>query len=377
MAGKRGAAIGGNVDGVLITGDNNSVTYIRTLYLQAPGRAELDEAAFDQALGRYLEWVSSRYGRLNLRGIERREQQSLSLTLDDIYVALAATVNPERKEPRRHPRDEEGLNEGQRDLIDMRQLLALGARLMIVGGPGSGKTTYLHTIAATLATALHTGNTALVQQALGLTAPLPLPIFVALSEYNRYRKQHAAAGDARQGTLSAFISHSLIRQEAIIGLPEDFFARLLLKGQACMLLLDGLDEVADERERWLVRQAVENVAHNGGLRQIVVTCRTRAHRGDTVLPEEFRVAEVQPMTVEQVDALAARWCAAVYPGREVTPETTRLQAAINHMEAQRAARQDQRLIETPLLVTIVAIVHYNQRRLPDERAELGQQEQRR
>lgn len=378
-AGEKGLAAGGDLDNNTITtgdrnliGDNNSVINIRTLYLQAPGPAALDQAAFDQALDRYLAWVVNRYGHLSLRGIERREQQVLSLTLDDVYVSLAVTLTPERKAQSRRaaPSAAATPDEDQHTVIDMNQLLTLGARLMIVGGPGSGKTTYLHLIAATLANALRTGSSALVEQALGLRAPLPLPIFITLSEYNRYRKEPTVAGEARQGTLTAFISHALIRQEAALGLPTDFFERLLMQGHACMLLLDGLDEVADERERWLVRQAVENVANNGGLRQIVVTCRTRAHRGDTVLPEAFRVAEVQPMTDEQVAALAARWCAAAYNPFEISQETVRLQAAIRHLEGLRAARQEARLVETPLLVTIVAIVHYNQRRLPDERAEL-------
>ncbi|MCE7979945.1 MAG: NACHT domain-containing protein [Caldilinea sp. CFX5] len=378
---RRGVAIGRDLDNSAIAtgdrniiGDNNSITYIRTVYLQAPGRAELDQAAFDQALERYLAWVSNRYGKLRLRGIERRELQVLDLTLDDVYVALAATINPARTEPSGRTSQrrgaEEVLGEAQRAVIDMNQLLTLGPRLMIVGGPGSGKTTYLHLIAATLATALRTGATQLGAEALGLADPLPLPIFVTLSDYNRYRKEAVGAGDARQGTLTAFISQSLIRQEAALGLPTDFFERLLMQGQSCILLLDGLDEVADERERWLVRQAVENVANNRGLRQIVVTCRTRAHRGDTVLPEEFRVAEVQPMTDTQVAALAARWCAAAYNTQDAAAETARLQAAIRHLEALRAARQEPPLVESPLLVTIVAIVHYNQRRLPDERAEL-------
>ena len=383
-AGEKGVAAGGDLDNSTIAtgnrnviGDSNSVINIRTVYLQAPGRAALDQETFDQALDRYLAWVSNRYGHLSLRGIERREHQVLSLTLDDVYVSLAATLTADRKEARRRTRSAVSTGsaavepvETERALIDMNQLLTLGARLMIVGGPGSGKTTYLHLIAATLATALRTGNTELVQQALGLTGPLPLPIFITLSEYNRYRKEPTGSGNARQGTLTAFISHALIRQEAALGLPADFFERLFLQGQACILLLDGLDEVADERERWLVRQAVENVANNRGLRQIVVTCRTRAHRGETVLPEDFRVAEVQPMTERQVAALAARWCAAAYSPLEAERETQRLQAAISHLEALRAARREPPLVDTPLLVTIVAIVHYNQRRLPDERAEL-------
>jgi hypothetical protein len=104
-----------------------------------------------------------------------------------------------------------------------------------------------------------------VQRHLGLEGELPLPIFIPLSEYNRYRREIGPAGDPRQGTLLHFISHYLIREQAAIGLPEDFFERLLVEGQACTLLLDGLDKVADERERWLVSRAVEKLSHNRGI----------------------------------------------------------------------------------------------------------------
>ncbi|MGB5059542.1 MAG: hypothetical protein WBO48_12640, partial [Candidatus Promineifilaceae bacterium] len=303
---ERSAIVGGDVGGSIVTGDNNSVTQIRNVYLGASGRPALSEEAFNQALGRYLGWVEQRYGRLNLRGVEKREQQVLSLTLDDLYVSLAAVLNPARQDRWRKP-------EGERiEPIDMGRLLPVSPRLVITGGPGCGKTTYLHLIASTLAHAIRTNETEVVTQHLGLAAPLPLPIVVSLSDYNRYRRRHNQSDDPRQGTLIAFISHSLIRQQAGINLPPDFFERLLVQGKACLLLLDGLDEVANERERALVRQAVEDLSFNAGVRQIVVTSRTRAYQGQAVLPETFRLATVQPMDADQVAALAARWCRAVY-----------------------------------------------------------------
>ena len=196
--------------------------------------------------------------------------------------------------------------------VDMAQLLALGERLAIIGGPGSGKTTFLHIIASALAHALLTGDLAEVSRYLGLKAELPLPVFVTLSDYNRYRRQceTIANHDPRQGTLTAFISHSLIRQEAALGLPADFFERLLGQGKRCIVLLDGLDEVADE-PTMSVRQSVENLAANQGVGQMLVTSRTLAFQGRSMLSEEFRVAQVQPMTLEQAQALAGRWCWAV------------------------------------------------------------------
>ncbi|MCP5086182.1 MAG: hypothetical protein GY952_05185, partial [Rhodobacteraceae bacterium] len=356
-----------DVSGSIVTGNNNSVSHIHNVYQQAPGRPFLDETAFTVALGRYLGWVERRYGRLDLRGVEKREQQILSLTLDDVYVSLAAIVAQERKKQRR-PLSPEA--EKRQEPMDMRRLLRLAPRLVITGGPGSGKTTYLRLIAASVARALRLKQPEWVEIHLGLVEPLPLPIIVSLSDYNQYRRENKQPTDPRQGTLITFISHTLIRQQAAIGLPDDFFERLLMQGHNCLLLLDGLDEVANERERTLVRRAVEELAITDGVRQIVVTSRSRAYQGAAVLPEEFRVASVQPMTPDQVNALAARWCRAVYDSDNAPAEALRLQAAIAGLEQHRAARQEQRLAETPLLVTIIAIVHYNQRRLPEQRAEL-------
>jgi formylglycine-generating enzyme required for sulfatase activity len=360
-------AVGRDVGGSIVTGNNNSVTHIRHIYRQAPNRPALDEEGFNAALGRYLAWVERRYGRLDLRGVEKREQKALSLTLDDIYVSLAAVVSPKRKGLQQNanmPAEE------RLEAVDMSRLLPLSPRLVITGGPGCGKSTYLHLIAATLARAIRLNEPQPARDHLGLAAPLPLPIVISLSEYNHYRRQSPHAAEPRRGTLTAFISHHLIRQQAGIGLPDDFFERLLVNGRVCLLLLDGLDEVANERERLLVSRAVEELAYNDGVRQMVVTSRIRAYQGQASLPEEFRLAAVQPMTPEQTAALVARWCAAVYPADEAAAESSRLQEAIAGLEQLRAARGEPGLVNTPLMATIVAIVHYNQRRLPDQRAEL-------
>jgi hypothetical protein len=408
FAQKRSAIVEGDVGENVITGDNNSVTTIRQIYLNAPGKAAVDEAGFNQAIDRYLAWVAQRYGRLNLRGVEQREQKALTLTLDDIYVSLAAVVTPERKAGRgmdglklkggAEPLDldpelnaEEWLIErsveeraiersaeewaiergdGRLEPVDMSRLLPLCQRLVITGGPGCGKTTYLHLIAASIAQAIRRNQPKSIATHLGLSDPLPLPIVVALSEFNQYRRRHSQADDPHRGTLIAFISHSLIRQQAAIGLPRDFFERLLVEGKSCLLLLDGLDEVANERERVLVSRAVENLAYNEGVRQMVLTSRSRAYQGEAVLPETFRLAAVQPMSPEQTAALAERWCHAVYDATRASQEAESLQRAIAALEAVRKRRGESRLADTPLMVTIIAIVHYNQRRLPEQRAEL-------
>lgn len=389
--------------GNVLSGDFRGATiHIVNQYMKADGAPALSEERFRTALRKYLEWVDNHYGQLHLRGIERREQHTLTLRLDEVYLSLAATISPDKEERRDNQRkpkrgsdlflkelsnranppsspaplpvakaNEESVDDDS-DLrtVDMAELLALGNHLVIIGGPGSGKTTFLHLVASAVAHALLSGDSTGMEAKLGLTGPLPLPVYVSLGEYNRYRRKAEDMDDPAKGTLTAFVSYALIRQHAILGVPPDFFERLLLNGQSCLLLLDGLDEIANEDERGLVRQDIQNLADNPDSGRILVTSRTRAYQGRAILPETFRHALVQPMSPEQVNLLVEHWCQAVYDDLERPIETQRLQKEIVDLEAHRAVRGEERLADTPLMVTIIAIVHYNDRHLPEQRAAL-------
>ncbi len=342
---------------------NAPVGQIHVQYGTPPTPLDDKAGSFDEARQRYLKWVEKRYGRLNLRGVEERQRRIHNLTLDNVYVSLAATLDPDEAKRRRQeeaPRRDAAVN--------MRDLLRQSDRLAITGAPGCGKTTYLRIIASVLAQAHLTKDTQSIQRHLGLTAPLPIPIFITLSEYNHYRRRHSGSADPERGTLRGFITHRL--QKMIGRLPSDFFDRLLSSGHHCLLLLDGLDEVADETERRLVSTEVQNLVDSGDAGHIIVTSRTRAYRGQARLAD-FRVAQVLPMDAEQVNQLIQQWCAAVYEDEEDrTKEQDALQMAVTELEAKRRVRNERPLIDTPLLVTVVAIVHYNEHHLPEQRAAL-------
>jgi predicted NACHT family NTPase len=84
--------------------------------------------------------------------------------------------------------------------VALNEVLGLGNRLAIIGGPGCGKTTVLLHMAWALASSLLTGEPEPARSRLGLTMAadeLPLPILVPLASFARYRR-HLPAG--RTGT---------------------------------------------------------------------------------------------------------------------------------------------------------------------------------
>ncbi len=144
------------------------------------------------------------------------------------------------------------------------------------------------------------------------------------------------------------------------------------------MLLDGLDEVPNETERALVSQAVSDLTHGRPHLRVVVTSRSRAYQGEAVLGSQFRLARVLPLTAAQVADLIGHAYRAIYP--LPTHQASREQLAadliegVTRMEADRVERlgesPESRLVTTPLMVRLLLIVHVNQRRLPDQRAEL-------
>lgn len=361
-----------------MSGDYRGATlHITTQYMNAPGEPLWSQEDFSAALRRYLDWAGKRYGRPQLRGIEKRERELPDITLEKVYVSLAVVPDPESDDEKSVRRSRPGLavaspEEIERpEPVDMGGLLRDNTRLVITGAPGSGKTTYLYVIASTLARAMRAGQAEEAQAALGLEGPLPLPIYISLGDYNRYRLGRREPGDPEHGTLLAYARYALIRQLGGLNLPKDFFERLLTQGRTCVFLLDGLDEVVDERHRQIVSGDVENLSYIDDVGRIVVTSRTRAYVGESKLPPTFHRVEVQPMTPEQVDELAGRWCSVVYDPVDAASETAQLRGEIARLEEHRRERgEERRLADSPLLVTIIAIVHYNDRHLPEQRAAL-------
>jgi NACHT domain len=372
--------------GTIVTG-----TQIVTNYYAASGQLTKEEIA-QQVVG-YLLWLQARTKSIELRGIERAGGAPVVLLpLETAYVPLRARSMPRvgdaqramvvhgRPSRSRRDRADDAEHDEREADIALNEVLGLGKRLVITGGPGSGKTTVLLHMAWALASSLLTGQPDPAQSRLGLTlAPseLPLPIFVPLASFARYRRNLVGNAPARERTLAHFISHHLISKQADFDLPTDFFVQLLKDGRDVLLLLDGLDEVANENERAEVRQSVEDLVSGRGAMRVVVTCRTVAYRsGRTALGADFREIAVQPLDSERhIAPMVAQAYACIHPYDAAlrADRVDDLLDGILRLEEERHTRlghDTEAMVNSPLIVRLLLIVHVNNRTLPDERADL-------
>ena len=255
--------------------------------------------------------------------------------------------------------------EAPRDLsrtdIGLADLLASPGHVVFIGAAGCGKTTVLRLVATTLAEA----DAALARRELGVKIePLPLPVYVALRDFEHACVTAPATYRRDVDSLLRFLDDHFARWHPG-RVPAGFLSGLVRAGRA-WLLLDALDEVADFDHRIAVRQVIEGLGDAFPGNRLLVTARVAAYAtADTRLDERFQVATVRALTREQWAPMGTRLYAGLEGNADVAAERTRrLLARID------AAPQLQEMVKTPLMVWTATLIHYADRELPEQRAEL-------
>lgn len=181
---------------------------------------------FAGAHRRYQEYFRFEHSDLDMKGISTRG--TYTLDLEQVFVEVRIDPTPAHKvsaDPIHLPAE---LQSGTHDIWDY--LTFLDQHLVILGAPGSGKTTLLK----------HLGLS-LVQnrdQRKAQTKKLPwtIPLFLPLREHSSLLKEH------RDYSLVDAAHVQIYKWKQSI--PPEWIEGQLQKGH-CLVLLDGLDEIAN------------------------------------------------------------------------------------------------------------------------------------
>jgi DNA replicative helicase MCM subunit Mcm2 (Cdc46/Mcm family) len=305
----------------------------------------------------YYEHIEREFHRLDISGIDN--DRAFEIPLSDIYVRLRVMSEEDA------PPDAESIRGV--GTIDIQAALVRYPKLVIVGDPGSGKSTFLKFVALMLARAALTHNPGIALAKLSLVEPFPVPIFIPCWDLSDSLKKRDAVTVA---TLMDFVIARLASYD--FSLSREFLETLLRAGNCC-LLFDGLDEVPADSGRAIVSRLLEECVRRFPENRYVVTSRIRAYTGDTILQGQFARCDIQPFDENDRTRFLSSWIGLLF---KIPPDRVAVAGSDAGREFQsltRAIESSDRirpLAVNPLLLTVIAIVHWNRKRLPEQRVEL-------
>lgn len=305
----------------------------------------------------YYQCLERAFYRLDIAGIDN--DRSFEIPLSEIYVRLRVLF-------------EEDASPAQSNLVDtgpieIQTALLKFRKLVIVGDPGSGKSTFLKYIALALAQAATQANPSIALDKLCIQEPLPIPIFIScwdLSDYLSLRKEVSL------NTLCDFLAERL--NTAGFSLTSTDIAQLLATGSCC-LLFDGLDEVPTDGGRSAVSRLLEDCVKKHSENRFVVTSRVRAYTGDAILKGEFTRCDILPFNESDRAQFLCNWISLLFKVSRQTVVQQDTEANREFVGLTREIESNDRirpLAVNPLLLTVIAIVHWNRKRLPEQRVVL-------
>ena len=251
-------------------------------------------------------------------------------------------------------------------------------KLVLLGGPGSGKTTFVSFVALCMAGEF----LGLPGPNLGtLAAPLPeddledstpqqwdhaalMPVHVVLHDLASQLPPSGTLANAE--TVWRYIGGCL--QQAAL---EEFapFLRGELLNRGGLILFDGLDEVPDALDRReQIKQAVQDFAATFSRCRFLVTSRTYAYQRQDWKLDGFAEVRLSLFTPSQIRAFVDAWYAHMVELFRLTEVDAKDRAGVLKRTVERNDRIRE-LAERPLLLTLIAQLQTDGGGEPPERRE--------
>ena len=299
----------------------------------------------------YYTYVWQKCAQLHMTSIDPKAQElgASILNLHSVFTELDVP-SLEREMASRAFRDQRDVERQGREPSLAALSRAENQKLVLLGQPGSGKSTLVKYLALCLSGAglqdAETNLESLIER--GWRLPALLPILVVLRDY-------AAKGLPQKQSLWTYITTSL-NNAGLAGCAQALSENL--KQQGGILLLDGLDEVPEaQQRREQLRDAILQFAREFSRVRMVVTSRPYAYQNPAWHLPGFSQTSLLDFTPEQIESYIDRWYAVAGP---LDPNLGQEQARryANQLKEQVKRNSNlQELAPRPLLLALMVSLH--------------------
>jgi formylglycine-generating enzyme required for sulfatase activity len=349
----------------------------RDLHIHQAPRTEA-ELRQERALRTYLQRVATECNALPLDMLDATDGTSQAMQLGRVFVSLFVERQTEltKAEFDALPERERNNRADQKPTRPVTAIEALAGRngaratkptspprLMLLGKPGGGKSTFVSHLALSLArNQLAQSQPAILDIEGWLLQPL-LPIRIILRDLAAF----APLREAKRGTFAdflAFLSSSL--QDAGCADALEPLQKAMADGRA-LLLFDGLDEVVDTPLA-RVAELILDATKSCPTCPILTTCRALDYESEPLrqLPG-FARDTLADLSNQQINHFIGAWYNEyAASGRRSITDAQRASTDLRQALAVRPQLHD--LGRTPLLLTVMVLVHANKGTLPTAEA---------
>lgn len=315
---------------------------------------------------RYLKYVQVFHRDVNLGGLAIRAPFLFPLAEVFVDISLVSTS------PHRMSSDLLGGPSADNTTIREREppetrnsiwhffIAGKASHLAIVGAPGSGKSTLLAHIALTLTSRQE-------RKRIRKFPRKTIPVVLFLREHSDliYHNRSISLADVILASLSALPSRP----------PSSWFENYLRSGN-CVIMLDGLDEVALQVQRRQIVDWVQLQMINYPRCSFIITSRPFGYEEHPI--NGVSVLQVRALSRQQIRQFVEKWSLIVSPrsaDRERDSAITRniAKSKSDELLTRLADPSLHDLAANPLLLTMIAHLHYYGGSLPANRAQVYQE----
>jgi predicted NACHT family NTPase len=292
---------------------------------------------FYKISSKYVERFYHRYGYLQVMGMHEPmllENVFVDIqTLDTIGQHKYLSIDKLTETFQKRNTGIRNLQDQEIFKIDGIRVAQNESRLMVVGAPGGGKSTYLRKIGITC---LSSNNQTLKNF---------LPILIELKNIDETHD------------MDDLILNEL--QIAEFPYPAEFLKKALQQGKL-LILFDGLDEVPTNLEDQTLRK-IKDFCDQYYKNRFIVSCRIAAYKGGL---NNFKNVEIANLDKNQIEKFIEKWFKEKNHGDNKKDASIKCWEKINSPEYMATLE----LAQTPLLLTLLCLVFYYQQDFPKNRS---------